>query len=164
MPKEKKDDYVRPLVTITDNLSIEEIEKILFNYEKVTNYNDLHIGMQIAYFDKRNGKIKFRFGGKVTYIDLDKGYLMLSGKINFSVQFKNVTLYKQLNPAEVSKKYDILLKGFELKMDHIRNKNKEMKKKNDELVKEKKALMHENDLLLTENNKLKKQLKRCLSK
>lgn len=155
-----KEEYVRPLMTITDNLSVEEIEKILFNYEKITDYNDLHIGMQVVYFDKRNGKVKFRFGGKVIFIDLEKGYIVLSGKTNFSVQFANVTLYKQLNPIEVSAKYDILLKNFELRINYVKEKNKKLMEKNKKLLSEKKNLINENDLLSAELAKLKKKYKK----
>jgi len=59
-------EYERPLITHTEKLSKQQIQKLLEDYEQINNIDELSkvpIGTHLRYFDKKDNEIKFRTGG-----------------------------------------------------------------------------------------------------
>ncbi len=100
-------DYERPIITHTEKLSKQQIQKLLEDYEQIKNIDELKhvpIGTHIRYFDKKDNDMKFRTGGVLIvnsglpdYIILSSGHISWSVQTSTSIFFRRVTLkeYKQ---------------------------------------------------------------------
>jgi len=136
------DDYKRPKHTATEKLSNEQIQKLLEDYTKVENINNVPVGTHLRYFsiDENNNK-KFRRGG---LLHNNKGlpdYVILSnGKQTWSVQVKNTIFYKKMTLVELKNKYKTRINTYAEKLN-------EFQKLIDDLTKENKILTD----LLTKN-------------
>lgn len=90
------DKYIKPIQTITEKLSQEEIAKLLENY-KETKINELKRGLHTRYFKKnKDGDLEFKLGGTLLKIDKDFKYVILMEKgITWSVQGTSI-FYQQM--------------------------------------------------------------------
>ena len=82
--------YIRPVKTITESLSKEDIEEQLEGYVEIEgddlNFININTSLKYLSYDKINKKELFRFGGLL--VKIAKEYMILSGKVGktFSVQ------------------------------------------------------------------------------
>ena len=82
--------YIRPVKTITESLSKEDIEEQLEGYVEIEgddlNFININTSLKYLSYDKINKKELFRFGGLL--VKIAKEYMILSGKggKTFSVQ------------------------------------------------------------------------------
>ena len=115
--------YKRPKKTFQDNLSEEEIKKLLIDYEPVKDISTVPNNTHIRYFLLKDGKKSFRMGGNLTKIDTDKGYIVLSnGKMNWSVQLKDTILFQKLSIDNIKQYYENKLKKYKKKIKQLENK------------------------------------------
>ena len=145
--------YKRPANTVQDNLTQEDINILLEEYNEIDNYNELKIGMHIRYYSTINKKKLFRMGGNIISIDLDKKYIVLSnGKISWSVQLndKNI-LYKKMTTDEIKDFY-------ENEIAVIETEQMQTKSTNDKLKSKLKELYNQNQNLIAINEKLTKKI------
>lgn len=133
--------------SVQNKLTQDDINKLLDDYEEISNNDELNIGMDIRYFQivtKGNINQKlFRFGGKIINIDLKKGYIILTnGKVNWSVQLQNVIIYKKISIEEIKTLYendldtkDMKIQNYKLKIDALKKKISELQERGDKYKK-----------------------------
>ena len=95
--------YVRPQFTYQDRLSTDDIKEKLNGYKQIKCPSELQLNNHIRYFSTdSDGNKKFRLGGFVDTINLEKGYITLRNNKNatWSVQLKTSTIYKKLSKEE----------------------------------------------------------------
>jgi len=105
-------EYERPLITHTEKLSKQQIQKLLEDYEQINNIEELSkvpIGTHLRYFDKKDNELKFRTGGVLIvntglpdYIILSSGHISWSVQIDTSIFFRRVTLKEYKEEVEKS--------------------------------------------------------------
>jgi len=108
MPLFKRiNDNDKPLNTVQDKLTKEDINDLLKNYVRVSSYHELKKDMRIRYFIISDTKKLFRTGGTITVIDLEKKYIVLvQNNITWSVQLnKNIILYREANIEDIKTEY-----------------------------------------------------------
>lgn len=116
-----KDNYKRPSKTKTEELSKEDIEKLLQNYEK-KDIQNIPLNSHVRYFKVENGKKLFRYGGfLVNNNDMDKYVILSNGKKTWTVQVKETIFFKKLSQKDIDQKKDdeiAKLKSFIVKQQH----------------------------------------------
>jgi len=152
-----KDKYKKPQNTVQDNLTQEDINQLLEEYNEIENIHQLKIGLHIRYYSfLKSGKTEkkiFRMGGTIIKIDFEKKYIVLSnGKITWSVQLndKNI-LYKKMTTEEIKDFY-------ENEINTIESEQSQIKLKNDKLKYNLKELYSENQQLIKQNTQLNKKI------
>jgi hypothetical protein len=120
-------EYERPLITHTEKLSKQQIQKLLEDYEQINNINELSkvpIGTHLRYFDKRDNELKFRTGGILIvntglpdYVILSSGHIKWSVQTDTSIFFRRITLkeYKEEVEKTLLDK-EATIKGLHLTM------------------------------------------------
>lgn len=128
-----------------EDLSNEEVEKLLEDYEEVESVNDLKqvpLGTHIRYFLEKDGKTIFRYGG--TLFDakgVKKGYILLqNGQKRWSVQLKNASIWRRVSIDEVKDEYDEYVKELEKENNELKQKLIKYKQKYDNAKTELKRL------------------------
>jgi hypothetical protein len=108
--------YKRPVKTVQDKLTKEDIEEKLENYKEVDDINNVPLGTHVRYYtiiyDKQKGdhKTVFRLGGVLTYINNQKQFVKISnGKYWWSVQIPNTVFYKKMTLEELKEEYEKFL-------------------------------------------------------
>jgi hypothetical protein len=127
-----KNGYVRPAVTMTDQLSKEQIEEKLEDYVKVDDIYKVPLGVHMRYFSNVNGKMVFRMGGLLHKNTGLPEYVILSttptGKPGWSVQVKDTIFYRKMTLNEIKTEYQSII-------DDLIEKNKKLKDENKKLAK-----------------------------
>jgi len=138
------DGFVKPLNTLQEKLTQEDINNLLEEYEQVEDLNDLKTGTHVRYFDivlnNEMTKKLFRMGGTIIKLDLEKEYMVLSnGKLTWSVQLKNKIIYKKMTTEEVKQFYeneldnrDIEIKQLKYQIDKLKNNIKKQQQTNEQ--------------------------------
>lgn len=125
-----KNGYVRPAVTMTDQLSKEQIEEKLEDYVKVDDIYKVPLGVHMRYFSNVNGKMVFRMGGLLHKNTGLPEYVILSttptGKPGWSVQVKDTIFYRKMTLNEIKTEYQGII-------DELIEKNKKLKDENKKL-------------------------------
>lgn len=86
-------EYIGPKKTFTQELSKEEINKLLEGYTE-TSFSKLNKGFHVRYFKKVNNSLEFKMGG--TILKKEPEYIILTnGTVNWSVQKINNIFYQQ---------------------------------------------------------------------
>ena len=144
------DGYVKPLNSMQDKLTNEDIEILLEEYNEVEDITLLKPGIHIRYWSiikKPNGgeqKI-FRMGGTIIKIDPEYKYIVLSSnqKLTWSVQVKDCIFYKKMTIDEVKQFYeneldnsDAEIKKYKLQIEKLKSELKEVKSINVQLINE----------------------------
>jgi len=147
------DSYKKPKLTFTDKLTDEDIEKKLEDYVLIKDVESLKVGNLIRYFQKNKDskEYEFRLGGSITNIDNIPTYIVLgsttkSGYKTWSVQLKDIIIYKKITIEELQIQYKDILKKKELQIKG--------------LIENLKELTEENKLLTVENKKLNNKIKK----
>jgi hypothetical protein len=159
LQKITKDNYVKTGNEIQSNLTQEDIEILLEEYEEIDNINQLSPGIHIRYYTiikKKNGDINklFRMGGTIIKIDLDKKYIVLSNnRLTWCVQIEQTIFYKKMSIQDVKHFYENELDENEIEL-------KKYKSYIDRLKTELKKYNEQNNSLNDENHKLKIEMKR----
>ena len=125
-----KNGYTRPAVTMTDQLSKEQIEEKLEDYKKVDDIFKVPLGVHLRYFSNINGKMVFRMGGLLHKNTGLPDYVILSttptGKPGWSVQVKDTLFYRKMTLQEIKIEYQTII-------DELISKNKKLKDENKKL-------------------------------
>ena len=121
--KISEDGFKKSINTIQDNLTQEDINILLEEYNQIESIIDLKEGIHIRYYTliKKNGSVQqvFRMGGTIIKIDLKKNYAVLSnGKITWSIQLNdNIIIYKKMTIDEVKQFYENELDNKEIEVN-----------------------------------------------
>ena len=144
-----QDGYIKEGNSIQDNLTKEDIELLLEDYNEVLNITELKPTLEIRYFTTIKNKKLFRMGGTIIKVDFDNKYIVLTnGKITWSVQLNDkTTLYRKMTLAEVKEFYENEINNIETNV----NKYKQTIEK----------LKNENNNLNIELNRMKKIMKKA---
>jgi hypothetical protein len=125
-----KNGYVRPAVTLTDQLSTEQIAELLEDYIQVKDIYQVPLGVHLRYFVNIDGKMVFRRGG---LLHNNKGlpdFVILAqnptGKPGWSVQVKDTLFYRKMTLNEIKTAYQNII-------DELFEKNKKLKEENKKL-------------------------------
>jgi hypothetical protein len=127
--KETKKPVGEKKKTQTDNLTKDEIKKLLEDYNEVDDINDVPIGTHMRYFTLVNGENKFRMGANLKIIDSAKGFVMLRNAVGyeFSVQLKGTTFFKKMTMTDIKSEYDKLIADLNDKVKKLKSENKLLK-------------------------------------
>lgn len=136
-----KDKFKKTGNTVQDNLTQEDIDILLEEYNEIDNIYQLKPGIHVRYYttltNKQNIEKKlFRMGGTIVKVDFEKKYIVLSNqKITWSVQLndKNI-IYKKMTTEEIKEFYENELNSVETEQQHIKSSYKDMQKKYQELI------------------------------
>ncbi len=126
----QKSGYTRPDKTFTDNLSKEDIEKRLEDYEKVTDLYKVPLGVHMRYFtkDKKTGEQVFRMGGQLHHNKGLPEYVMLSnGTTQWSVQVKDSIFFRKLTLEEIKEALKNEITILKEKNEKLKNEIKKLK-------------------------------------
>lgn len=119
-----KNGYIRPAVTMTDQLSKEQIEELLEDYKKVDDIYQVPLGVHMRYFSNIDGKMVFRRGGLLHKNTGLPEFVILaqnpSGKPGWSVQVKDTIFYRKMTLHEIKTEYQTII-------DELIEKNKKLK-------------------------------------
>jgi hypothetical protein len=136
-----KDKYKKPANTVQDNLTQEDIDILLEEYNEIDNIHQLKTGVHIRYYtitkNKQNIEKKlFRMGGTIIKVDFEKKYLVLSNqRITWSVQLNDKNIfYKKMTTDEIKEFYENELNSAETEQMQIKSNYKDMQKKYQELI------------------------------
>lgn len=115
-----KDNYDKKTLSATDKLSPDDIQDLLEDYNEA-NITTIPINTHIRYFQKINGKPKFRMGGFLSNNSgLPKYVVLNNGKKSWSVQIKEGTIfYQKMTLNEIKNEY-------EERIDELEDKIKEL--------------------------------------
>jgi hypothetical protein len=157
-----KDKYKKPANTVQDNLTQEDINILLEEYNEIDDIHQLKTGLHIRYYSivktGRTEKKLFRMGGTIIKIDFEKKYMVLSnGKLSWSVQLndKNI-LYKKMTTEEIKEFYENELNTIETEQLQIKSTNDKLKINLKELYAQNQKLIEQNAQL---NSKIEYQNK-----
>lgn len=129
-----KNGYTRPAVTMTDQLSKEQIEELLEDYKKVDDIYQVPLGVHMRYFSNVNGKMVFRRGGLLHKNTGLPEYVILSqnpsGKPGWSVQVKDTTFYRKMTLNEIKNEYQTIIDDLIQKNKKLKDEIKKLKEKN----------------------------------
>ena len=136
-----KDRYKKPANTVQDNLTQEDIDILLEEYNEIDDIHQLKNGVHIRYYaivkNKQNIEKKlFRMGGTIIKVDFEKKFLVLSnGRITWSVQINDKNIfYKKMTTEEIKEFYENELNTAETEQMQVKSNFKEMQKKYQELI------------------------------
>lgn len=153
------DDYQATGNELQKNLTEEDVNLLLEEYDEIDDTDILKPGMHVRYYtikQKRNGDIdkKFRMGGEIIKVDHEDKYLVLTNKkLSWSVQFNNTIFYKKMSIEDIKAFYETELDEKESKIEKLKqsiNKYKENQQK----------LLDENARLFAELKQLKTLIKK----
>jgi hypothetical protein len=152
----KNDNYKKKGNTIQDNLTPEDIEILLEEYEQIVSNDELKEGIHIRYYTIIKKKQVFRMGGTIIKLDLEKNYIVVTnGNVNWSVQLNQDTIiYRKMTIEEVKSFYE----------NELDNKDMELTKYKTNIEKLKivyKTVHLENEELRKELINIKKLLKKA---
>lgn len=131
------DGYKRPVITITDKLTVEQVEEKLEDYVEIKSkdWDKVKIGCHIAYFSLVDGKKKFRPGGFLRSKKNISTYIILSnGRRSWSVQTEGTTFYRKLSYDEIKKEFEGIIRTIEIEKEELSDKVKELEQLNKDLI------------------------------
>ena len=122
--------YDRPKSTFTDNLTKEDVEKKLEDYQKVDDITQIPIGTNLRYFTKKDDELVFRMGGNLkTNTGLPKFVILKNAVgVEWSVQVENTIFYKKMTIQEIKDEYEEIIKELNGKIKKLKEKVKELEK------------------------------------
>ena len=153
------DDYNPTGNEFQRNLTEDDANLLLEEYEEIDDTDILKPGMQVRYYtikQKRNGDVdkKFRMGGEIIKIDHENKYLVLTNKkLTWSVQFNNTIFYKKMSIEDVKIFYENELDEKDNKIDKLKQSVQKYKENQQKLL-------NENARLFAELKQLKTLIKK----
>jgi len=149
----KDSSYQRPIKTVQDSLTADDIKDKLKGYKKVSDITKIIIGSHMRYFTKDPKKKKdvFRLGGFLSKFGEDYKYLVLqNGNFSWSVQLNGTNeFWVKMNPKDMQEQIQTEIE--EIVNDKYKKKYEDMKNQSDYVLKMLKKQQSDND-------KLKKKL------
>lgn len=139
MSKELKrisqDGYIKEGNSVQENLTKEDIELLLEDYNEVIDITELKPTLEVRYFTTIKNKKLFRMGGTIIKVDLEKKYIVLTnGKITWSVQLNDkTTLYRKMTLAEVKEFYENEINNIETNVNKYKQIIEKLKNENSNL-------------------------------
>jgi hypothetical protein len=133
----KVGDYVRPAVTKTDQLTPDEIAKLIEDYRLVDDLHTVPLGTHLRYFtpDPNTGELKFKYGGLLHRNNgLNDGWIMLSNGTTkpWSVQIKGCKFYKKMTDAEIKQEYNNMIDAKNAKLQEYKDRIRMLENELDE--------------------------------
>jgi hypothetical protein len=126
MVRLNEDDYKRPELTLTDQLSHDDIKEKLKGYKRVNTVDELEqisLGTHIRYFDYKDDEYLFRTGGILLNKKGIPDYIVLgNGKKSWCVQIKTCAFFKQMNNNEIKTEYAEVLETQVKKISELKKK------------------------------------------
>ena len=153
------DDYNPTGNELQKNLTEEDVNLLLEEYEEVDDTEILKPGMHVRYYtikQKRNGDVdkKFRMGGEIMKVDHQNKYVVLTNKrLSWSVQFNNTIFYKKMTSDEIKAFY-------ENELDEKDNKIEKLKQSISKYKENQQKLLDENAKIFAELKNLKTLIKK----
>jgi hypothetical protein len=127
-----KNGYIRPAVTMTDQLSKEQIEELLEDYKKVDDIYQVPLGVHMRYFSNFDGKMVFRRGGLLHKNTGLPEFVILAqnptGKPGWSVQVKDTIFYRKMTLGEIKNEYQSIIEDLIEKNKKLKEELKKFKK------------------------------------
>ncbi len=125
-----KKNYTRPKSTFTDNLSKEDVEKKLEDYQKVEDISKVPIGTHLRYFVKKEGELVFRMGGNLKSNNGLPKFIILKNAegIEWSVQTEGTIFYKKMTIEEIKEEYEGIIKELNGKIKKLKERIRELEK------------------------------------
>jgi hypothetical protein len=127
-----KNGYSRPAVTMTDQLSKEQIEELLEDYKKVDDIYQVPLGVHMRYFSNIDGKMVFRRGGLLHKNTGLPEFVILAqnptGKPGWSVQVKDTIFYRKMTLGEIKNEYQSIIEDLIEKNKKLKDELKKLKK------------------------------------
>lgn len=127
-----KNGYSRPAVTMTDQLSKEQIEELLEDYKKVDDIYQVPLGVHMRYFSNIDGKMVFRRGGLLhKNVGLPEFVILAqnpTGKPGWSVQVKDTIFYRKMTLGEIKNEYQSIIEDLIEKNKKLKEEIKKLKK------------------------------------
>ena len=142
------DGYVKPLQTVVEKMTSDEIAQSLEDYKKVLP-NELVRGRHVRYFKiKKDGSVEFKIGGNVFVTDGLPDYVVLTnGNFSWSVQCKDTIFYQEMTNTEETNELSETIVKLKDKIDELSDRLKEK----DKIIKKMEKVI--NDLELEKNKK-----------
>lgn len=130
-----EDGYKKDGNTIQENLTKEDIESLLEDYNEVIDITELKPTLEVRYFITVKNKKLFRMGGTIIKVDFDKKYIVLTnGKITWSVQLNDKTIiYRKMTINEVKEFYENELNNIETNLTKYKQVIEKLKNENNNL-------------------------------
>jgi len=152
----KNDGYQKNGNSVQDNLTAEDIQLLLEEYEQIASYDELKEGMHIRYYTTVKKKQVFRMGGTIIKLDLEKKFAVLTnGYVNWSVQLNpNTIIYKKMTTEEVKEFYENELDNREMEIEKYKSNIEKLKNAY-------RQLKTENEELKSELSRIKKFIKKA---
>ena len=121
------DNYVRPVQTYTDKLTVDEIESKLEDYVKVEDLYKIPVGTHLRYFKTQDGARKFCTGGSlVKSTGLPEYLILTNGVKSWSAQTKDTIFFRKLTLKEIKE-------TLQNKIDSLIEDNRKLKEQNSKL-------------------------------
>jgi hypothetical protein len=123
-----KSEYEKPATTYTDNLTKDDVEKKLEDYQKVDDISTVMIGTHLRYFIKKDDKLVFRMGGNLKRnLDLPK-FIVLKNALGteWTVQVKDTIFYKKMTIQEIKEEYEEIINELNNKIKKLKEKIKKL--------------------------------------
>jgi hypothetical protein len=122
--------YDRPKSTFTDNLTKEDVEKKLEDYQKVDDINQILIGTNLRYFTKKDDELVFRMGGNLKANTGLPKFIILKNAVGveWSVQVENSIFYKKMTIQEIKDEYEEIIKELNGKIKKLKDRVKELER------------------------------------
>jgi hypothetical protein len=158
----KNDTYQKNGNTVQDNLTQEDIELLLEEYEQIASFDELKEGMHIRYYTTIKKKQVFRMGGTIIKLDLDKNFAVVTnGHVNWSVQLNsNTIIYRKMTTEEVKQFYENELDNKEMELKKCRSNIEKLKNGYKQIQAENEQLHIDNKQLRSELLQIKKLIKK----
>jgi hypothetical protein len=132
-----QDGYIKSSNTVQENLTQEDIDLLLEDYNEVVDIIELKPTLEVKYFTTIKNKKLFRMGGTIIKVDFDKKYIVLTnGKITWSVQLNNKNnFYRKMTLNEVKEFYENELNNMELNINKYKQIIEKLKEENNKYKK-----------------------------
>jgi hypothetical protein len=122
--------YDRPKSTFTDNLTKEDVEKKLEDYQKVDDITQIPIGTNLRYFTKKDDELVFRMGGNLKSNNGLPKFVILKNAVGveWSVQVEGTIFYKKMTVQEIKDEYEEIIKELNGKIKKLKERVKELER------------------------------------
>lgn len=125
--KLKENDENEQPKTFTGNLTKEEINEKLQDYQLVDDMSKVPLGTHLRYFSIKDGVKLFRMGGNLKRnLDLPKFVVLVNALgVEWTVQIKDTTFYKKMSLKEIKEEYDGIIEELHEKIKKYKTKIEE---------------------------------------
>ena len=110
--------------TFTSNLTKDDINEKLQDYNLVDDISNVPLGTHLRYFTIKDGVKLFRMGGNLKRnLDLPKFIVLVNALgTEWTVQIKDTTFYKKMSLKEIKEEYDNIIEELHEKIKKYKTK------------------------------------------